>query len=152
MNIHPYAWMIIFACAAKILNLFPEKFAQTAKAYLPKYVALAMPPIMLGVGLFYTDIEQFVASISNPVFVLICLATVIGAVLGAGLFGRLFKFNFVESSMAAGLCMANMGGSGDLAVLSAGKRMVLMPFAQISSRLGGAIVMIIAGAMLSLLR
>lgn len=152
VNIHPYAWMIIFACAAKILNLFPEKFAQTAKAYLPKYVALAMPPIMLGVGLFYTDIEQFVASISNPVFVLICLATVIGAVLGAGLFGRLFKFNFVESSMAAGLCMANMGGSGDLAVLSAGKRMVLMPFAQISSRLGGAIVMIIAGAMLSLLR
>ena len=63
VNIHPYAWMIIFACAAKMLNLFPEKFAQTAKAYLPKYVALAMPPIMLGVGLFYTDIEQFVASI-----------------------------------------------------------------------------------------
>ncbi len=63
---------------------------------------------MLGVGLFYTDLEQFAASVSNPTFVLICLATVLGAVLGAGLFGRLFKFNFVESSMAAGLCMANM--------------------------------------------
>ncbi len=152
VNIHPYAWMIILACTAKILNLFPEKFGQIAKAYLPRYVALAMPPIMLGVGLFYTDLEQFAASVSNPTFVLICLATVVGAVLGAGLFGRLFKFNFVESSMAAGLCMANMGGSGDLAVLSAGKRMGLMPFSQISSRLGGAIVMIIAGAMLSLLR
>ncbi|MEA4883999.1 MAG: 2-hydroxycarboxylate transporter family protein [Clostridia bacterium] len=152
VNIHPYAWMIILACIAKGLNLFPEEFYQTARAYLPKYIALAMPPIMLGVGLFYTDIDQFVASISNPVFVLICVATVIGAVLGAGLFGQLFKFHFIESSITAGLCMANMGGSGDLAVLSAAKRMELMPFAQISSRLGGAVIMIMAGAMLSLLR
>ena len=39
--------------------------------------------------------------------------------------------------------MANRGGSGDLAVLGASKRMSLMAYAQLSSRLGGGIVLVI---------
>lgn len=152
VKIHPYAWMIIFCCLAKAFNLFPSYFTQAVRVYLPKFLALGLPPIMLGVGMFYTDINVFFKSISDPLFLLICLATVVGAIIGAGLFGRLFKFYFVESAITAGLCMANMGGSGDIAILSAAKRMELLPFAQISSRLGGAIILIIAGAMVGLLR
>lgn len=151
VNIHPYAWMIIFCCLAKAFNFFPSHFSQAVRVYLPKFLALDIPPIMLGVGMFYTDINVFFRSVTDPAFLLICVATIAGAILGAGLFGRVFKFYFVESAITAGLCMANMGGSGDIATLSASKRMELLPFAQISSRLGGAIILIVAGAMVGLL-
>ena len=49
-------------------------------------------------------------------------------------------FYFIESAITAGLCMTNMGGTGDVAVLSACKRMQLMPFARISTSIGGALI------------
>ena len=72
---------------------------------------------------------------------------VIGAILGAGLVGRLVGFYPIEAAITAGLCMANMGGTGDVAVLMASKRMELMPFAQISSRLGGAFIILLASVL-----
>ena len=73
----------------------------------------------------------------------ICLFVVLGAIIGAGVVGTLFGFYFVESAITAGLCMANRGGSGDLQVLGAANRMELMSYAAISSRIGGAIILLI---------
>ena len=75
----------------------------------------------------------------------------LGAIIGSGIVGRLVGFYFVEGSITAGLCMANMGGTGDVAVLSAANRMELMPFAQISSRIGGAFIMILASILLQII-
>ena len=49
----------------------------------------------------------------------IVFAVVAGAGLGAGLVGKLMGFYPIEAAITAGLCMANMGGTGDVAVLSA---------------------------------
>lgn len=46
--------------------------------------------------------------------------------------------------LTAGLCMANGGGSGDVQCLGAANRMEMMSYAQISSRIGGAIMLVIA--------
>lgn len=75
---------------------------------------------------------------------ILVLVTVLGVVLGAAIIGRLVGFYPIEAAITAGLCMANMGGTGDVAVLMASKRMELMPFAQISSRLGGAVIILFA--------
>ncbi len=73
----------------------------------------------------------------------------LGVFFGAAIVGKFVGFYPVESGLTAGLCMSNMGGTGDVAVLSAANRMELMPFAQISSRLGGAIILLLGSVMLS---
>ena len=102
------------------------------------------------IGICYLDIGTVVSSFSLT-YLLLCAATCIGAFVGASLIGRLVGFYPFEAGITAGLCMSNMGGTGDVAVLSAADRMELMPFAQISSRLGGAVILLLASLMLSLL-
>jgi Na+/citrate or Na+/malate symporter len=83
----------------------------------------------------------------TPTYIVLVFVVVLGAIIGAGVIGRLVGFYPIEAAITAGLCMANMGGTGDVAVLMASKRMELMPFAQISSRLGGAFIILLASVM-----
>jgi Na+/citrate or Na+/malate symporter len=106
--------------------------------------------LLMGIGLCYLDLAVVIESFSLTYLVL-CLLTCIGAFFGAALIGKLVGFYPFESGITAGLCMANMGGTGDVAVLSAADRMELMPFAQISSRLGGTIILLLGSLLLSLL-
>jgi Na+/citrate or Na+/malate symporter len=57
----------------------------------------------------------------------------------------------VESGIAAGLCSADMGGTGDLAILGAANRMELLPFSTIATRIGCAIILIVASLVSGLL-
>ena len=98
---------------------------------------------MCGVGIALTDLGELIAAFTFG-NVLIAALIVVGAILGSGLVGWLVGFYPIETAITAGLCMANRGGSGDLAVLGAAKRMELISFAQISSRLGGGLMLIIA--------
>ncbi|MDZ7548817.1 2-hydroxycarboxylate transporter family protein, partial [Clostridium perfringens] len=71
--------------------------------------------------------------------------------IGAGVGGKLVGFYPIESSLTAGLCTTNMGGTGDVAVLSAANRMELIPFAQIATRICGALMLIVASVLLQIL-
>lgn len=82
---------------------------------------------------------------------IICFAIVLGAVIGTAVFGWLLGFYPIDSAITAGLCMANRGGGGDLIVLSAADRLELMSYAAVSSRLGGGLVLVLAGIVFSIL-
>lgn len=82
----------------------------------------------------------------------IVILIVVGGVLGSALFGWIVGFFPVESGITAGLCMSNMGGAGDLAVLGTANRMNLISYAQISSRIGGAMILLIASIVFSLMK
>lgn len=149
-GVHYYALMIISVALVKIFHILPASVEQSCTIWF-KFVAKYMTaPLLVGVGVTYTDLGVVINTftISNTIQV---VGVVFGAIMGAGLGGLLVGFHFIESAISAGLCMANMGGTGDVAVLSAAKRMELMPFAQISSRLGGALILILVGLVVPLL-
>ena len=147
--IHPYALMILFVCGLKIFRILPEEYEKSAAQWFQFMMINLTPTVLVGIGIAYTDLNVVIQSLT-PTYITLVFVTIVGAILGAGLAGQLMKFYFVESAITAGLCMANMGGTGDVAVLSASKRLQLMPFAQISSRIGGAFMLILATVLLTL--
>jgi Na+/citrate or Na+/malate symporter len=146
-QIHAYAWMVIVGVLVKISGIIPEDIEESAHLWYMFVVKNFTQLLLVVLGLALIDIGAVFAAISIQYLILV-IVTIFGAVIGSGLVGQLVGFYFVESSITAGLCMANMGGSGDIATLGAADRMELMPFAAVSSRLGGSIVLIIAGFLL----
>ena len=147
--IHSYALMIITVALVKAFGILPEKYETGAFQWFRFIMVNLTPTLLVGIGVAYTDLKEVIGALSVTYVVLVSV-TVIGAIIGSGFVGKLLGFYPVEASITGGLCMANMGGTGDVAVLSASNRMELMPFAQISSRLGGAFMMILATALLQL--
>ncbi|WP_110654712.1 2-hydroxycarboxylate transporter family protein [Salinicola halimionae] len=145
--IHPYALMILSVAIIKVTNIVPQAVVDGARQWYEFCIQNFVIIILTGIGIVYTDIGAVLGTLSIS-YVLIILGVVVGAALGAGIAGKLVGFYPIEAAITAGLCMANMGGTGDVAVLSAANRMELMPFAQISSRLGGALILLIAGFLL----
>ena len=150
VTIHAYAWMIITVAICKIFNLIPEHIEIACYQWFQFIMKNLTTTLLVGIGLCYLNINTVIETFTLQ-YLLLCLVTCLGAFFGAAIVGKLVGFYPVESGLTAGLCMANMGGTGDVAVLSAANRMELMPFAQISSRLGGAIILLLGSLMLSLL-
>ena len=150
VTIHAYAWMILTVAVCKILNIIPENIEIACYQWFQFIMKNLTTTLLVGIGLCYLNINTVIETFTLQ-YLLLCLVTCIGAFVGAALVGKWVGFYPVESGLTAGLCMANMGGTGDVAVLSAANRLELMPFAQISSRLGGAIILILGSLLLSFL-
>lgn len=148
VSIHAYAWMIITVAICKITDCLPEHIEIACYQWFQFIMKNLTPTLLVGIGICYVDLNAVLESLNITYFVL-CLVTCLGAFFGAAIVGKFVGFYPVEAGITAGLCMSNMGGTGDVAVLSAAGRMELMPFAQISSRLGGAIILLIGSLMLS---
>ncbi|RDL43818.1 citrate:sodium symporter [Marinomonas piezotolerans] len=150
ISMHTYALMILSIALIKVSGLMPTQLEKAAHAWYTFVVGNLTPALLVGIGVAYTDLDQIINALTPMYFVMV-FATVLGAAIGAGIVGRIMGFYPIESAITGGLCMANMGGTGDVAVLAASKRMQLMPFAQISSRIGGAFMLILATFAIQLL-
>ncbi|MFZ3591360.1 2-hydroxycarboxylate transporter family protein [Bacillus sp. DJP31] len=149
--LHSYVWVILAAASLKLFKLLPDSVEKASEDWYD-FISMAwVPAILVTISAGMIDFNSVLEIVMNPSYISLTLLTVIMAALGAGLVGLLVGFYFVESSIAAGLGMADMGGSGDVAVLSASGRMGLMPFLQISSRIGGAFMLILLSVLASFL-
>lgn len=147
--VHLYAWAIVLTAAFKIAGLLPSAVEDCATEWYEFVVKLWVPAALVGIGVSLISIDQIVDLASRPSYLLFTIVTVLVAATCAGVVGWLLKLHFVESSITAGLCMTDLGGSGDIATLGTTNRMHLLPFAQITSRLGGGMVLVSASALLA---
>ena len=147
--VHSYAWMILIVIFVKLLGALPAKYEYACSVWYSFVMKNFTTVILVGIGIAYTDLNLVISALTLN-YVILVTVTIIGAIVGSGFVARFVGFYPIETSITAGLCMANMGGTGDVAVLTASKRMQLMPFAAISSRLGGALILIIASVLLKL--
>lgn len=143
VNLHPYAWMILTVSIVKGTDILPEKYSRACAIWYNFVATNFTPLLLLGIGISFTSLGDIISAFSVQYLILVAIV-VFGAIIGSGFVGKLVGFYPIEASITAGLCMANMGGTGDVAVLTAADRMELMPFAQISSRLGGAFIIFLA--------
>lgn len=148
-QVHSYAWMIISVAVVKALNILPREYETGAFQWFQFVMTNLTGVLLVGIGVAFTNLQQVIDAFTIQ-YVLLVAVTIIGGVVGSGIVGKFVGFYPIEASITAGLCMANMGGTGDVAVLSAADRMKLMPFAQISSRIGGAFMLILASTLLKI--
>jgi malate:Na+ symporter len=139
--LHPYAWTIIAAALVKIFRLLPKELEAASTDWGTLGTTLLVPALLVSVSMTYIEINDVLAALSDPLFLLLTTCSVLVATLTSGLLGWLVKFYFVEAAITPGLIMADTGGSGDVSVLSAADRMHLMPFAALTTRLGGVLVL-----------
>ena len=147
-ELHRLVFLILLTIFLNIANLVPDKIKAGAKRMQTLFSKHTIWILMAAVG-FTTDVQEIInaVTISN---LLIALAIVLGAVGFIMLIARKMKFYPIEAAITAGLCMANRGGAGDVAVLGAADRMDLMSFAQISSRIGGAMMLVLGSVLFGL--
>ncbi|MDO4555593.1 MAG: 2-hydroxycarboxylate transporter family protein, partial [Lachnospiraceae bacterium] len=148
--VHTYAWMIILVAVSKAVGIIPHMFETAAQQWSQFVMKNWTSALLVGIGIAMIDLNAVFESIS-PMYLLLVFIVVGGVALGAGIGGYLVGFFPIESAITAGLCTTNMGGTGDIAVLSASKRMELLPFAQIATRICGALVLIVASILIQVL-
>jgi Na+/citrate or Na+/malate symporter len=149
-TVHTYAWMIILVAIFKALGIIPKKMEYAAQQWSQFVMGNWTQALLVGIGISMIDLNAVLESFSIT-YLLLVLVVVGGVALGAGIGGYLVGFFPIESAITAGLCTTNMGGTGDIAVLSAAKRMELLPFAQIATRICGALILVVASVLIKVL-
>lgn len=148
--IHPYAYFVVFAAVANIFNLIPENLTQGTKK-LQKFITGNLKVMCFaGVGITMIDFGMFISAISLKNLFL-TLMIVIGVTIGTAVAGYFVGFYPIDAAITAGLCCCNRGGSGDVVILTATKRLELMGYASVLSRIGGAFVLALSSAAFALL-
>ena len=103
------------------------KFFQTSVTY----------PILFAVGVAITPWDKIVAAFTiTNLIVIVC--TVVSLVTTGFFVAKKLGMYPIDAAVIS-CCQSGQGGTGDVAILTAAERMELMPFAQIATRIGGAI-------------
>jgi malate:Na+ symporter len=108
-------------------SFFVFRFFQVAVTY----------PLLFAIGVAMTPWETLTAAFAAPKLITI-VSTVVSLIATGFFVGKWVNLYPIDTAIV-NACHSGQGGTGDVAILTAANRMQLMPFAQIATRIGGAI-------------
>lgn len=139
-----YAFMIIVVVIVKCGSFLPEEVEDAARQWGRFTIQAWTAAGLFGIGITLIDLSVILSNLT-PTFLTTVFLVELIITLTAAFLGKAVGFYPVESAIAAGMCTTNMGGSGNVAVLSGANRMELLPFAQIVTRSCGALMLTLGG-------
>lgn len=129
--------MLFLAVVVKLAMAVPPRIQQGAHV-MYKFFAVAVTfPLLFAIGAAMTPWDKLVAALhpANLVTIMVTVATIMGT---GFLVAKKVNLYPIDTAIV-NACHSGQGGTGDVAILTAANRMQLMPFAQIATRIGGAI-------------
>jgi malate:Na+ symporter len=128
--------MLIIAVVLKLARAVSPSL-QLGAFHVYKFFSTAVTyPLLFAIGVSLTPWDKLVAAFTLPY--LITIASTVVSIITTGFFvGGWLKMYPIDTAIVTA-CHSGQGGTGDVAILTAGNRMQLMPFAQIATRIGGA--------------
>ena len=139
--------MLFIAVLVKLTQAVSPQLQEGAFVVYKFFSTAVTYPLLFAIGVSLTPWDKLVAAFNLPTIVTI-VATVATLMATGGLVGRWLKMYPIEAAIV-NACHSGQGGTGDVAILTAANRMTLMPFAQIATRIGGAITVTIVLIVLS---
>ena len=149
-KVHSYAFMIIIVFVLKALDIVPKPLEEAVVMFNRVIMTNLTHAVLAGIGLSMIDLSSLAQAMTWQ-FVLISLTSVVSMGLASWILGQVLGMYPVETAIGAGMINNSMGGTGNIAVLSAADRMEMIAFAQMANRLGGAIVLILGGILIQFL-
>ena len=139
--------MLFIAVVVKLTRAVPPTL-QLAGQTVYKFFSTAVTyPLLFAIGVSMTPWDKLVAAIT-PANITVIVSTV-ATLMATGFFvGRRLGMYPIEAAIV-NATHSGQGGTGDIAILTAANRMQLMPFAQIATRIGGAITVTLTLILLS---
>ena len=134
--------MLGLAVAIKLGRLASPSLEQGAYANYQFFSACVTYPLLFAIGVSKTPWEKLLAAFNLPTIATI--VTTVVTLMGTGFFVARFVRLYPIEAAIVNACHSGQGGTGDVAILTAANRMQLMPFAQIATRIGGAITVTLA--------
>jgi CCS family citrate carrier protein len=139
--------MLVIAVGLKLARAVSPSL-QIGAFHVYKFFSTAVTyPLLFAIGVSLTPWDKLVAAFTVPY--LITIVSTVVAIITTGFFvGGWMKMYPIDTAIVTA-CHSGQGGTGDVAILTAANRMQLMPFAQIATRIGGAITVTVVLIVLS---
>ena len=129
--------MLFLAVLAKLTSAVSPHLQQGGFVVYKFFSTAVTYPLLFAIGVSMTPWDKLIAAFNLPNLITI-VSTVATLMATGALVGRWLHMYPIEAAII-NACHSGQGGTGDVAILTAANRMQLMPFAQIATRIGGAI-------------